>query len=55
MPASVLTSRILQTAAKLRIAASSVAPVASGYELSLCPCAARFSRSQNAVCSDGDR
>ena len=55
MPASDLTSRILSTVAKLRIAASSVAPVASGYELSLCPCATRLSRWQNAVCSDGDR
>lgn len=54
MPASDLTSRILPTAAKLRIAASSVTPVASGYELSLCSCVARFSRWQNAVCSGGE-
>lgn len=55
MPASDLTSRILPTAAKLRITASSVAAVASGYELSLCPCVARFSQWQNVVCSGGDR
>jgi hypothetical protein len=55
MTAPTLTSRIPRESAKRRLAASSVAPVASGYELSLCPCATRLSRWQNAVCSDGDR
>ncbi len=40
-------SRVLRThqgAAKLALAASSVAPVASGYERSLRPCQSGFSR-----------
>jgi hypothetical protein len=41
--------------AKLRLAASSVAPVASGYEHSLRPREACFSPSVNAACSSGDR
>jgi len=36
------------------LAASSVAPVASGYERSLRPCEARISRSMNAACSEDD-
>jgi hypothetical protein len=49
-----LTARISRTAAKQRLAASSVAPVASGYEGFLRPCDARFSRSGEAICSGGD-
>jgi hypothetical protein len=52
--AAVLAPRIPQAAAKRRLAASSVAPVASGYERSLRPCDARFSRLVNATCSEGD-
>jgi len=61
MPASDLTTRILPTAAKRRIAASSVAPVyasASSYtHFCVIPNANayRFSWRQNAVCSDVDR
>jgi hypothetical protein len=55
MAVTFLTSRIRLGAAKRRLAASSVAPVASGYERSLRPCDARFSRLANAVCSKGDR
>jgi hypothetical protein len=50
-----LTSRTLQAAAKHRLATSSVAPVASGYERALRPCEARFSRPESAICSEGDR
>jgi hypothetical protein len=61
MPAPDLTSRALPTAAKHRIAASSIASVyasASSYtHFCVIPNANayRFSRSQNAVCSDGGR
>jgi hypothetical protein len=55
MTAPTLTSHIARDAAKHRLAASSVVPVASGYELSLRPCEARFSRPGNATCSGGDR
>jgi hypothetical protein len=41
-------------AAKRRLAASSVAPVASGYERFLRPCDGRFSRPASAICSGGD-
>src|SRR5262249_28120819 len=44
-----LASSTCLTPANRRIAASSVAPVASGYERSLRPCAARFS----APCTHG--
>jgi hypothetical protein len=50
-----LTYRTPQTAAKHRLAASSVAPVASGYERSLRPCEARFSLLESTICSGGDR
>ena len=50
-----LPSRTLMTAAKRRLAASSVAPVASSYEHSLRPCDARFSRPESTICSEGDR
>jgi len=61
MPASDLTTPTLPTAAKPRIAASSVEPVyasASNYtHFCVIPNANayRFSRRQNAVCSDVDR
>jgi hypothetical protein len=42
-------------AAKLRLAASSVAPVASGYERSLRPCEACFSRPMSTRVTAGDR
>ena len=48
------TPRTRQLAAKLRLAASSVAPVASGYERSLCPYLACFSRLAAAICEEGD-
>jgi hypothetical protein len=57
MTIPVLASRIPRIAAKRRLAASSVAPVASGYECSpvyLNADAYRFSRPVNAICSDGD-
>ena len=47
-----LASRTLCAAANLRIAASSVAPVASGYDRSLRPCAARFSPAQRTICKE---
>jgi len=55
MTTPTLTSRIPRESAKRRLAASSVAPVASGYEHSLRPCDARFSHPLNAICSGGDR
>ena len=67
MAAPFLTSRGLQTAATLRLAMSSVAPVASGYERGwvgtvfrrLSPQGtgasdARFSRPESTTCSGGD-
>jgi hypothetical protein len=53
-----LTSRIPGSAASRRLAASSVAPVASGYERScvyLNADAYWLSRPVNAICSEGDR
>jgi hypothetical protein len=53
-----LTSSLPGAAANLRLAASSVGLVASGYELScvyLNADAYRFSRPGNAICSEGDR
>jgi hypothetical protein len=60
-------SRTLGSAAKRRLAASSVAPVASGYErgwagfasapelaLRVSASDARFSPSESAICSGGD-
>jgi hypothetical protein len=58
MAASLLTSRNYLNAdayAKRLLAASSVAPVASGYERSLRSCEDRFSRPVNAICSEGSR
>jgi hypothetical protein len=43
-------SRTLAAPAKLRAAASSVAPVASGYERSLRPCIACFSGCETTTC-----
>jgi hypothetical protein len=55
MAVASLTPRIPREAAKRHLAASSVAPVASGYERSLRPGEARFSPPGNAICSGGDR
>jgi hypothetical protein len=55
MPTPSLRARIHLGAAKRRLATSSVAPVASGYEPSLRPYDARFSRAVNAISSGGDR
>jgi hypothetical protein len=46
--------RTLRGAANLRQAASSVAPVASGYDRSLRPCLAWFSRPRSARAEGGD-
>jgi hypothetical protein len=54
MTAPFLTARIPEASANRRVASSSVAPVASGYERSLRPGDARFSTSLNAICSAGD-
>jgi len=54
MPVAFLVFRIPQRAAKRRLASSSVAPVASGYEHSLRPSDACFSRPENAPCSESD-
>jgi hypothetical protein len=53
-----LKSRIPGAAANRRLAASSVEPVAAGYEplsVYLNADAYRFSRPGNAICSEGDR
>jgi hypothetical protein len=55
MPASDLTYQAPHGAANRRLAASSAASVAFGYERSLRPCDSRFSRLLGAICSDGDR
>jgi len=49
------TAQALQSAATLRLAPSSVALVASGYESFLRPGDARVSRSPAAFCSKADR
>jgi hypothetical protein len=54
MTVTFLPSRARRAAAKPRIAASSVAHVASGYERSLRPGAACFSPAANTICSGGD-
>ncbi len=54
MTVSLLASRTLRSAAKRRLAASSVAPVACGYECSLRPCHPCFSRPQSTICKEGD-
>jgi len=55
MTAVLHTSRALQHAAKRRDAASSVAPVAYGYERSLRSCLACFSRLEDTICMENDR
>jgi hypothetical protein len=55
MPTPSDTSRTRQGAAKLRLAASSVASVASGYERSLRPCDASFSHLASTIRIGGDR
>jgi hypothetical protein len=44
----------LQRAAMLRLAASSVAPVAGGYERALRPCDAGISRLAGTIQTEGD-
>jgi hypothetical protein len=53
MAAPFLTLRIPEASANPLVAASSVAPAASGYERPLRPSDARFSTSLNAACSEG--
>jgi hypothetical protein len=58
MAAPFLTPHVLGFAAKRRLAESSVASLASGYELScvyLNADAYRFSRPAAVICSEGDR
>jgi hypothetical protein len=55
MPTPALRPQVLRFAARHRLAASSVAPVTSGYERSLRPCDARFSRPVNVISSGGGR
>jgi hypothetical protein len=54
MTATSRTSRTLQHAAKLALGASSVAPVAYGYERSLRPSAHGFSRLSRTIRTGGD-
>jgi hypothetical protein len=54
MPVTSSVPRVRQGAATLRLAASSVAPVASSYERSLRPCDAGVSRLANARPTGGD-
>jgi hypothetical protein len=46
--------RTREGVAKLALAASSVAPVASGYERSLRPCESGFSRLASTIQTKGD-
>ena len=55
MAAPIRLPRTREGAAKLALAASSVALVASGYERSLRPCETGFSRLASAIQPDGDR
>jgi hypothetical protein len=55
MAAPLAAARTRDAAAKLRLAASSVAPVACGYERSLRPCESRFSPAASTICVEGDR
>jgi len=55
MTFSNLTTRTSRAAAKHRLAASSVAPAAYGYERSLRPCESRFSPADRTICSVGER
>jgi hypothetical protein len=54
MAAPSRAARTRQGAASLRLAASSVAPVASGYERSLRPCDAGVSRLARTIDTEGD-
>jgi hypothetical protein len=54
MPAPSRVSRTRQGAAKLALAASSVASVASSYEHSLRPCQSGFSRLAGTSPTEGD-
>ena len=54
MAAPFLSLGTPEASANRRVTSSSVAPVASGYELSLRPSDARFSTSLNAASSEGD-
>ena len=55
MPAPSRVSRTRQGAAKLALAASSVASVASSYERPLRPCQSGFSRLASTSPTGGDR
>jgi len=55
MTAPSRTFRTARGAATLRLGASSVAPVASGYERSLRPSEAGVSRPGVTACTGGDR
>jgi hypothetical protein len=55
MAAPIRLPRTREGAVKLALAASSVAPVASGYERSLRPCETGFSRLASTIQPDGDR
>jgi hypothetical protein len=55
MAATLLTPQALGLAPKRRLALSSVAPVASGYERSLRSREACFSLPAGVICSKGDR
>ncbi len=55
MATTFLASRTPGLAAKRRLAVSSVAPVASGYDRALRPGEARFSPPGSTICSGGDR
>jgi len=54
MATPIRPARTRIAAAKLRITASSVAPVASGYERSLRPSAACFSPAASTICKECD-
>jgi hypothetical protein len=54
MPAPSRVARTRQGAAKLALAASSVAPIASGYERSLRPFERGFSRLASTIATGGD-
>jgi hypothetical protein len=51
--AAIVAPRTRQRAATLRLATSSVAPVASGYERSLRPCDAGVSRLARTIRAEG--
>jgi hypothetical protein len=55
MAATIRLSRTRRDAATLALAASSVAPVAYGYDRSLRPCESGVSRAARTIQSGGDR